>query len=117
MSTLPRTDGPAPHERRTDEPKALSRTQRQLIILGAALGVGLFVMPLLIWLAGSRALGPYVHGDNPKAGPWALFVDYFVGLAHGSAVFWAVALGPAALLLLIWSLLALWRVLPQARSG
>ena len=34
-------------------------------------------------------------------GPLALLADFFIGLLHGSAVFWAVALGPAALLLLL----------------
>lgn len=94
---------------------ALTRTQRELIVLGAALGVGLIVMPFLIWIAGNRVLGPYSHGDNPKAGPWALFADYVVGLAHGSAVFWVVALGPLALLLLVRGFLALLRRVPQLR--
>jgi hypothetical protein len=106
MPTTPPTDAPAP-------PAGLTRTQRELIVFGAALGLGILVMPFLIWLAGSRVLGPYVHGENPKAGPWALFADYVVGLAHGSAVFWAVALGPAVLLLLVRGFIALWRVLPQ----
>lgn len=92
----------------------LTRTQRELIVFGAALGVGLLVMPFLIWLVGSRVLGPYTHGDNPRAGAWSLFADYVVGLAHGSSVFWAVALGPAALLLLVRGFFALWRVLPQS---
>jgi hypothetical protein len=93
--------------------RELSRTQRELLVFGAALLVGLLVMPLLIWLVGSRVLGPYIHGENLKAGPWSLFADYVVGLAHGSSVFWAVALGPAGLLLLVRGFLALWRVLPQ----
>jgi len=111
MPTTPPTDGPEP------EARGLTRTQRELIVLGAALGVGVLVMPLLIWLAGNRVLGGYLHGENPGAGPWSLFADYVVGLAHGSAVFWAVALGPLVLLLLVRGFLALWRVLPQTRGG
>jgi hypothetical protein len=95
----------------------LSRAQRELIVLGVALGFGLLVMPFLIWLAGNRALGPYTHGENLRAGPWALFTDYVVGLAHGSAVFWLVALGPALLLLLIRGFVALLRALPSPRRG
>lgn len=106
MPTMPPTEEPVPTQ-------GLTRTQRELIVFGAALGLGILVMPLLIWLAGNRVLGPYVHGENPKAGPWGLFADYVVGLAHGSAVFWAVALGPAVLVLLVRGFLALWRVLPQ----
>ncbi len=93
----------------------LSRAQRELIVAGVALGVGLFVMPFLIWAAGHRVLGPYTHGDDPKAGPWALFADYVVGLAHGSAVFWAVALGPLAIFTLIRAFLALLRWVPALR--
>jgi len=93
----------------------LSRTQRELIVAGAGLAVGLLVMPFIIWAAGNRVLGPYTHGDNPKAGPWALFADYVVGLAHGSAVFWVVALGPLALFMLIRGFLALLRRVPLLR--
>ena len=58
-------------------------------------------MPLLIWVAGNRVLGPYTHGQDLHAGPFALLQDFFIGLAHGSAVFWAVALGPAVFVLLL----------------
>lgn len=91
----------------------LPRAQRELIVAGAAFATGVLGMPFLIWAAGNRFLGPYTHGDNPRAGPWGLFVDYVVGLAHGSAVFWFVALGPLALLLLIRGILAVLRRLAQ----
>jgi hypothetical protein len=93
----------------------LSRIQRELVVAGLALAAGLLVMPLLIWTAGNRFLGPYTHGEDLKAGRWALFADYVAGLAHGSAVFWVVALGPLALLLLIRGFLALLRRVPQLR--
>lgn len=120
MAATPPTAGPGPLERLRRVPSsfaALSRTQRELIVLGAAVAFGVLVMPLLIWVAGNRALGPYTHGDNPRGGPWALFADYVVGLAHGSAVFWLVALGPALLLLLIRGFLAVLRALPPPRRG
>jgi len=69
-------------------------------------------VPLLIWVGGNRVLGPYVHGQNLHAGPLALLQDFFLGLLHGSAVFWAVALGPAALLLLVRLFIALVRRVP-----
>jgi hypothetical protein len=86
--------------------------QRELIIYGVGLGCGLILMPFLIWGIGSRVLGPYTHGDNPHASPFALFGDFWVGLAHGSAVFWIVALGPVLAILLTRSFLALLRVIP-----
>jgi hypothetical protein len=93
----------------------LTRVQRELIVAGVGLAVGLLVMPFIVWAAGNRFLGPYTHGDDPRGGPWALFGDYVVGLAHGSAVFWVVALGPLALFMLIRGFLALLRRVPLLR--
>jgi hypothetical protein len=100
-----------------DSYAALPRVRRELIIFGVALLCGLLGMPLLIWMAGNRVLGPYTHGQNPHAGPWALLADFFVGLIHGSAVFWVVALGPAVLLWLVRLFIALVRALPRTRGG
>jgi hypothetical protein len=91
------------------------RVRRELIIFGVALLLGLLGMPFLTWYAGNRVLGPYTHGPNPHAGPFALLSDFFVGLLHGSAVFWVVALGPAALLLLLRLFILLVRALPPMR--
>jgi len=95
----------------------LSWTRRELIIFGAALLAGLLVMPFLIWAVGNRVLGPYTHGENPHAGPFALLADYFVGLAHGSLVFWMVALGPFVLLWLLRLFVLLVRSLLGTRGG
>jgi hypothetical protein len=85
-----------------DEPPRLPPwVRRELIIYGAALLLGLVGVPLLIWVGGNRVLGPYTHGQNLHAGPLALLQDFYLGLLHGSAVFWVVALGPAVLLLLL----------------
>lgn len=122
MPTPPRTEPTPtapPLERLTqlrDSYEALSRTRRELIILGVALLFGLVAMPLLIWVVGSHVLGPYTHGQDAHAGPFALLGDFFVGLAHGSAVFWSVALGPAALVVLLRLFARGVRALPSARS-
>ncbi|HEY0767112.1 MAG TPA: hypothetical protein VGD47_04080 [Steroidobacteraceae bacterium] len=115
MSTPPPTEGTALLERLArlrDTYGTLPGTQRELAIFGLALLCGLIGMPFLIWFAGSRVLGPYTHGHNAHAGPFALVADFFSGLIHGSAVFWAVALGPAVLLLLIRLLVAVLRAVP-----
>jgi hypothetical protein len=88
------------------------RARRELIVLGIALLCGLLAMPFLIWYAGNRWLGPYTHGQNLHGGPVALLQDYFVGLLHGSAVFWAVALGPALLVMLLRLIVWVVRVIP-----
>lgn len=90
------------------------RTRRELALFGGALALGLLVMPLLIWAVGHRALGPYTHGDDPRGlGPIALYGNYFSGLAHAWFGYWAVALGPAVLLLAARLWLALLRRLPR----
>jgi hypothetical protein len=91
-----------------------TRTGREALLFGGALALGLLVIPLLIWLVGHRTLGPYTQGDDPHGlGPLALYGDYFSGLAHGWLGYWMVALGPALLLLLTRSWLALLRRLPR----
>ncbi|MGA7538743.1 MAG: hypothetical protein WBW93_08245 [Steroidobacteraceae bacterium] len=91
-----------------------TRTRRELSLFGAALALGLLVIPLLIWVVGHRTLGPYTHGDDPHGlGPLALYGDYFSGLGHGWPAYWAVALGPAVLLLAGRLWLALLRHVPR----
>lgn len=119
-STPPRQGSPAPRPLtglRHAYGALPSRARRELLIYSLALLCGLLLMPFLIWFAGNRVLGPYTHGQNPRAGPFALLADFFVGLAHGSAVFWVVALGPAGLLVLARLLLWLVRVMPPSRRA
>ena len=120
MSSPPPTASAAPPAEPLLHPRVRYvplRARRELIIFGVALLLGLVGMPFLIWYAGNRVLGPYTHGQNLHAGPFALLADFFVGLFHGSAVFWAVALGPAVLLLLLRLFILLVRVLPPMRGG
>jgi len=90
--------------------------RRELIVYGVALLFGLIGVPLLIWLGGNRVLGPYTHGQNLHAGPLALLQDYYLGLLHGSAVFWSVALGPAVLVLLLRLFIRVVRRMPARRE-
>jgi hypothetical protein len=97
---------PDPATRDPDSPDAAHRARtvvrRELIILGITLACGFFLMPLLIWMVGNRILGPYTHGQDVTAGtgPLRLLADYFTGLAHGSVIFWCVAIGPYVLITL-----------------
>src|SRR5260370_38526151 len=96
MSPPPPTQGTAPLERLAhwrDAYGALPRAQRELVIFGLALLCGLIVMPFLIWYAGNRVLGPYLHGQNAHAGPFALVADFFLGLVPGSPGVCALGLG------------------------
>ena len=88
------------------------RWQRELVIFAVMTAFGLLAMPFLIWYGSGRVLGPYTHGQNLNAGPFALAGDYFVALWHGSAIFWCVALGPAVIVLFIRLFWLLWRHLP-----
>ncbi len=97
--------------------RALTGPQRAVILYALALLFGVLIVPLLIWLIGNRVLGPYTQGQNTHAGPVALLADFFQGLVHGSAVFWAVALGPLGVLLLLRLFLRGLRALPRAGHG
>ncbi|HUA89039.1 MAG TPA: hypothetical protein VL994_06365 [Steroidobacteraceae bacterium] len=94
--------------------RARAPWQRALLLYGVLLLFGILGVPLLVWVAGNRVLGPYVHGQDLHAGPFALLSDFLVGLGHGSAVFWGVALGPAVLILLLRLFLRGLRRLPRA---
>jgi hypothetical protein len=84
----------------TPSPVVSSRGRRELTILVILLAFGLFIVPLLIWVVGRGVLGPFADG-----GPFALLVDFFNGLRTGSFVYWAVALGPYVMVMV---LRALW---------
>ena len=117
MSTPPPPEGLSRWAHWRERYARLPRAQREGLILGLALIAGLIVMPFMIWVAGSHVLGPYTHGQNTHAGPFALLSDYLLGLLHGSAVYWVVALGPAVLLLLLRVLIALLRAVPGPREA
>jgi hypothetical protein len=80
------SQSPSPHR---------ARARRELIILGVALATGLLVLPPLIYLAGSRAFGPYAGG-----GLMGLLGNFWRGLVAGGVGFWIVALAPYALILI-----------------
>lgn len=81
--------------RARDKYFALPRLKFEAVTLGLAVLVGLLVMPVLIYLAGSIALREYAHG-----GVFALYLDYFKGLVRLQPSFWAVLAGPYAFLML-----------------
>jgi hypothetical protein len=86
---------PDPELTDADEPAARVRWRGELVIFASACLIGFLIAPLLFWMVGHAALGPYNHG-----GAGRLLADFMAGLAHGSPIFWAVALAPYALTLL-----------------
>lgn len=74
--------------------------RRELIVLAAALAFGAVAIPPLLWLAGSRALGPYAGG-----GLAAFFASFYRGLASGTFGFWMAALGPYLIALVVRALI------------
>jgi hypothetical protein len=89
------TTAPAP-EPHDDLPVSRPRVIRELVIGGSAILVGLLVAPLLTFMMGHMSLGPYAHGGAAR-----LLADYFTGLGRAAPVFWAVALGPYVMTLLV----------------
>ncbi len=96
---------------------ALPRARRELVIFGVALLCGLLPVPLLIWAAGNRVLGPYTHGQNMQPARWRCSRTSSRACCTARLVFWAVALGPAVLLLLLRLLVTALRAAPPARGG
>ena len=68
----------------------------ELLALAICLGVGLLLMPCLIFAAGRLTLGPYARGNL-----FALWLDFLHGLVAGSWAAWFVAAGPYLLLWLL----------------
>jgi hypothetical protein len=106
---------PSPQPPTSDRQPAGVR--RELLIFGIALACGLILMPFLIWFVGNRVLGPYTHGPGPATGPLRLLGDFFVGLAHGSVIFWCVALGPYVLLWFVRVLYGFLRSAPRTSTS
>ncbi|MFN5009627.1 MAG: hypothetical protein ACK5F5_00145, partial [Gammaproteobacteria bacterium] len=68
---------------------AVDRVPSGLRLPLAALAVGLFGAPPLIWLTGRGLFGPYANG-----GPFSMWSDFFGLLARGSRAATNGALAP-----------------------
>jgi hypothetical protein len=68
---------------------SLSRPKFEALTLAIAMLVGLFIMPVLIYIAGSYVLKSYAHG-----GLFSLFVDFYKGLVELRPSCWIVLIGP-----------------------
>jgi len=69
---------------------------RELLAIGICLGIGIVVMPCLIFIAGRLVLGPYGHGNL-----FALWHDFLQELLAGSRSAWFIAIGPYVLFWLL----------------
>jgi hypothetical protein len=69
---------------------------RELMLAAICIGVGLLVMPCLIFACGRLVLRDYAHGNL-----FALWHDFLQGLASGSQACWFIVIGPYLLLWLL----------------
>jgi hypothetical protein len=83
-------------------------TRREIIILAISLLFGLLGAPALIYLGGTRYLGPYASD-----GMGTLLVAFLRGLGSGAFAFWLIALGPYALTVMVRVLYAFARYRPE----
>jgi CRP-like cAMP-binding protein len=81
-----------------------SRLPGGMKLYAAAILVGLFVVPPLIWLTGRALFGPYANG-----GLFSLWGDFFGELSRGARSAWVVALAPCVLIALLQGAVALSR--------
>jgi hypothetical protein len=77
---------------------------RELVLAALALGLGLALMPLLIFYAGTASLGPY-EGATLSG----MYGNIYRGLTSGSPASWIVVLGPFGFYLLFKVLRIWWR--------
>jgi hypothetical protein len=77
---------------------------QELGLAALALAVGFAIMPLLIFFAGSWALGRYDGASVAR-----LYDSLYQGLRSGSLASWIVVLGPYGLYLLFRALRLWWR--------
>ena len=76
----------------------------ELLVAAIGLGLGVVLMPVLIFYAGVAALGRF---DGASLGN--LYANLFAGLKDASIASWVVFLGPYGLYLLFRALRAWWR--------
>jgi hypothetical protein len=77
---------------------------QELGLAALALAAGFGIMPVLIFFAGSWALGRYEGASVPR-----LYESLYQGLRFGSVASWIVVLGPYGLYLLFKALRLWWR--------
>lgn len=70
------------------------RLRFEVVFASVWLGIGLFVMPALIYLVGILLLGPYGEGS----GLGRFYADFFGDLVEPSGRAWALVLGPLVLI-------------------
>jgi hypothetical protein len=92
----PALDSPSPPSSRP--------LRREVLIILVALACGVAVLPPIIFLVGSKTLGAYAGGDIR-----GFMENFFKGLAQGGFAFWAVALAPYVLTVLLRLLIQLVR--------
>jgi hypothetical protein len=76
--------------------RASTGTTRELFRLAIALAAAVFVLPVLIWMAGQLFLGDYVRdpAGATRGGLGALWLDYLRGLFRGDLGNWLALIGP-----------------------
>ena len=74
---------------------------RELIGLAVGLVFGLAVAPPLVWVVGSKALGPYAGG-----GIGAFLAAFYRGLWSGTFGYWMIVVGPYLVALLVRALIS-----------
>ena len=82
----------------------VSGWSQELALAAFTLVLGFAVMPLLIFLAGSSALGRYDGASAPR-----IYDSIFQSLVRGSVASWIVVLGPYGFYLLFKALRYCWR--------
>jgi hypothetical protein len=85
--------------------------RREAVWLGAALLVGLLILPPVVYATGVRTLGAYAHG-----GLGAFLGDFYAALFKPSAAAWILAVGPIVAIAVWRGLMRLTNVFDRAEQ-
>ena len=95
------------NERPAEQGWAWQRLKTEAFLLLVLLALGMWLVPALIFLAGSRILGPYGDIDTLAA----FYIDLFGSLLAGRGIVWLLVGSLYLFLSLIRLLTGLWRVI------
>jgi hypothetical protein len=68
----------------------MARYKHELILLGSLLGIGVLVLPFVVYLVGIEIVGPY----EGESGPFGLLASILGAVVRGNWAAWVLVLSP-----------------------
>jgi hypothetical protein len=68
----------------------MARVKHELLLFGSLLGLGLFLLPFVVYLVGIEIVGPY----EGEGGAFGLLASILTAVARGNWAAWMLTLSP-----------------------